>query len=71
MATLSLNSAQLETVIEAVLNDDVTGMKLLNILRVKNAKTAYPANYHNGDINVIEPATLATAYAAIVAAVGT
>ncbi len=63
MAVVGLETTELETLVEASLNDSVVGMKLLNALRVKNGKAAHPSNYHEGDLNRLEAGTVATALA--------
>lgn len=50
MAAVSLETTELETLVESALTNPRTGMDLLNALRVKNGKAAHPANYHPGDL---------------------
>jgi hypothetical protein len=51
MAAVSLETTELETLVEASLNNPEVGMALLNALRVKNGKAAHPDNYGPGDLN--------------------
>lgn len=50
MAAVSLETTELETLVESAINNPAVGMQLLNALRVKNGKAAYPANYGKGDV---------------------
>lgn len=63
MAVVGLETTELEILVEASLNDSVVGMQLLNFLRVKNGKVAYPGNFHPGDINNYQQNAVATAAA--------
>ncbi|MFD5625278.1 hypothetical protein [Streptomyces sp. NPDC127072] len=51
MASVSLDTAELETLVESVINNKRSGMAVLNTLRVANGKDAHPANYGPGDLN--------------------
>ncbi|WP_333745903.1 hypothetical protein [Streptomyces sp. IBSBF 2950] len=46
----ALDTAQLETLVEATITNRKVGMELLNVLRVANGKPAHPANYSRGDL---------------------
>ncbi|WP_329332568.1 hypothetical protein OG866_07015 [Streptomyces sp. NBC_00663] len=50
MAAVALETTELETLVESALNNTPVGMELLNALRVKNGKAAYPDNYGPGDV---------------------
>ena len=65
MAVVGLETTELEILVEASLNDSVVGMQLLNFLRVKNGKVAYPDNYHPGDINNYQQNAVAVAAGAV------
>ncbi|WCH97064.1 hypothetical protein POD33_35005 [Streptomyces moderatus] len=53
MAAVSLETTELETLVEASLRNPTVGMELLNALRVENGKQAHPANYGPGDLTVV------------------
>lgn len=53
MAAVSLNTADLETLVESAINNRKVGMELLNVLRVANGKDAHPPTYGRGDLNNI------------------
>ncbi|MDX3522048.1 hypothetical protein [Streptomyces scabiei] len=53
MAAVSLETDELESLVEASLNNPKVRMALLNALRVKNGKAAYPDNFGPGDVNNI------------------
>ncbi|MXM65532.1 hypothetical protein GR925_19255 [Streptomyces sp. HUCO-GS316] len=65
MAAVSLETTELETLVESALNNKTTGMDLLNALRVKNGKLAHPANYGPGDVNNVHPGLVASALAGV------
>ena len=65
MAAVSLETTELETLVESAMNNPSTGMALLNALRVKNGKVAHPANYGRGDLNNIHPGLVASALAGV------
>ncbi|WP_327698854.1 hypothetical protein [Streptomyces sp. NBC_00459] len=50
MASVTLDTAALETLVEAVMTKTAYGMEALNVLRVANGKTAHPTNYGIGDL---------------------
>ncbi|MFE3516665.1 hypothetical protein [Streptomyces sp. NPDC059166] len=50
MAAVSLETTELETLVESALTNPRTGMELLNLLRVKNGKLANPSNFGRGDL---------------------
>lgn len=51
MASVSLDTADLEVLVESALNNPRSGMAVLNTLRVANGKDAHPANFGPGDLN--------------------
>ncbi|WP_228900104.1 hypothetical protein [Streptomyces sp. DH1] len=50
MAAVSLETTELETLIETCLTNPRVGMQVLNAFRVENGKAAHPANYGPGDL---------------------
>lgn len=70
MAAVSLETTELESLVESALNHHQSGMDLLNLLRQKNGKTAHPANYGPGDVNDIHPNVVAAALAGVQADLG-
>lgn len=65
MASVAIETTSLEILVEAALADSRIGMQLLNYLRVKNGKVAYPGNYHEGDINHYQQNAIAVAAATV------
>ncbi|QKV96720.1 hypothetical protein HUT19_37650 [Streptomyces sp. NA02950] len=61
MAAVSLETTELETLVESALNNPNVGMQLLNALRVKNGKAAYPDNFGRGDVTSPHDAAWRTA----------
>ncbi|MEU3157750.1 hypothetical protein ABZ753_09340 [Streptomyces griseoincarnatus] len=50
MAAVSLETTELQTMIETCLTNPARGMEFLNAFRVKNGSAALPANYGPGDL---------------------
>lgn len=50
MAAVSLETTEIETMIETCLTNPARGMEFLNAFRVENGKQAHPANYGPGDL---------------------
>ena len=67
MAAVSLETTELETLVEAALRNPTVGMALLNAFRVENGKQAHPANYGPGDLNVIGDSAWRAALAGVTA----
>lgn len=68
MAVVGIETTELEVLLEASLTDSRIGMQILNFVRIKNSKTAYPANYHEGDLNHYQQNRIATAAGSVQAA---
>lgn len=50
MAMVSLDTVELETLVQRTLTDPSVGMQVLNLFRVKNGKAAHPVNFGPGDL---------------------
>ncbi|WP_327747984.1 hypothetical protein [Streptomyces europaeiscabiei] len=61
MASVALDTAALEVLVESVINNKRSGMELLNTLRVANGKPAHPANFGPGDLNNVHDSDWRTA----------
>lgn len=68
MAAVSLETTELETLVESAINNKRSGMELLNALRVANGKAAHPANFGPGDLNNIHGADVRNALTGVQAA---
>lgn len=62
---VSLDAAELETLVEATITNRNVGMKLLNALRVANGKEAHPAHFSRGDLNIIHDSDWRAALAGV------
>ncbi|MFM9543384.1 hypothetical protein ACKI1I_35765 [Streptomyces turgidiscabies] len=67
----ALNTADLEVLVEAAINNRKVGMELLNALRVANGKDPHPATYGRGDLNQIHDSEWRAALAGVQADVDT
>ncbi|HSR50792.1 MAG TPA: hypothetical protein VLV83_08180 [Acidobacteriota bacterium] len=64
MAAVSLETTELETLVEAAIKQrGDAAMSLLNALRVKNGKAAHPANFGTAQLNNIHNAAYTAALA--------
>lgn len=51
MAAVTMDTVELETLVQRALTDSNVGMQVLNLFRVKNGKQAHPANFGPGDLS--------------------
>lgn len=65
MASVTLDTAALETLVESIINNKRSGMATLNVLRVANGKAAHPANFGPGDLNNVHPSDWSAALSSI------
>ncbi|PNG96571.1 hypothetical protein [Streptomyces malaysiensis] len=61
----ALDTAELETLVEAAITNRKVGMELLNALRVANGKQAHPSTYSRGDLNNIHDSEWRAALAGV------
>ncbi|KOV66573.1 hypothetical protein ADL00_17300 [Streptomyces sp. AS58] len=71
MAAVSLETTELETLVESAINNKRSGFALLNALRVRNGKPPHPANYGPGELNNVHASDWQTALASVQTALDT